>query len=149
MWRRRRRAGTPSSRGSARETLPEQRKNSRTRTKRLPGSTNGSRSLQAEKAWLQEQHKSEIGKLRNGYQKEIDKAIQQAEEAEQQSKEKDTVIDRLRKQISLLDRKANPQHYSLSSGLNLVRINVSNYRNPSLHIWTRVGEELLRISNSR
>ena len=62
---------------------------------------------------MQEQHKSEIGKLRNGYQKEIDKAIQQAEEAEQQSKEKDTVIDRLRKQISLLD-----------------------------HIWTRVGEEL-------
>ena len=100
------------------------------------------KELQAEKAWLQEQHKSEIGKLRNGYQKEIDKAIQQAEEAEQQSKEKDTVIDRLRKQISLLDRKANPQHYSLSSGANLVRINVSNYRNPSLHIWTRVGEEL-------
>ena len=31
--------------------------------------------LQAEKVRLQEQHKSEIGKLRNGYQKEIDKAI--------------------------------------------------------------------------
>lgn len=37
---------------------------------------------------------------------------------------------------------ANPQRYSLSSGAELVRINVSNYRNPSLHIWTRVGEEL-------
>ena len=98
--------------------------------------------LQAEKARLQEQHKSEIGKLRNGYQKEIDKAIHQAEAAERQSKEKDSVIDRLRKQISLLDRKANPQRYSLSSGAELVRVNVSNYRNPSLHIWTRVGEEL-------
>ena len=32
------------------------------------------KELQAEKARLQEQHKSEIGKLRNGYQKEIDKA---------------------------------------------------------------------------
>ena len=52
------------------------------------------------------------------------------------------VIDRQRKQIGLLDRKANPQRYSLSSGAELVRINVSNYRNPSLHIWTRVGEEL-------
>ena len=31
--------------------------------------------LQAEKARLQEQHKSEIGKLRNGYQKEIDKDV--------------------------------------------------------------------------
>lgn len=42
----------------------------------------------------------------------------------------------------MLDRKANPQRYSLSSGAELVRINVSNYRNPSLHIWTRVGDEL-------
>ena len=80
--------------------------------------------------------------LRNGYQKEIDKAIHRAEAAERQSKEKDAVIDRQRKQIGLLDRMANPQRYSLSSGAELVRINVSNYRNPSLHIWTRVGEEL-------
>ena len=91
---------------------------------------------------MQEQHKSEIGKLRNGYQKEIDKAIHQAEAAERQFKEKDALIDRQRKQISLLDRKANPQRYSLSSGAELVRVNVSNYRNPSLHIWTRVGDEL-------
>ena len=98
--------------------------------------------LQAEKVRLQEQHKSEIGKLRNGYQKEIDKAIHQAEAAERQLKEKDALIDRQRKQISLLDRKANPQRYSLSSGAELVRVNISNYRNPSLHIWTRVGEEL-------
>ena len=100
------------------------------------------KDLQAEKARLQEQYKSEIGKLRNGYQKEIDKAIHQAEAAERQFKEKDAIIDRQRKQISLLDRKANPQRYSLSSGAELVRINVSSYRNPSLHIWTRVGEEL-------
>lgn len=91
---------------------------------------------------MQEQHKSEIGKLRNGYQAEIDKAIRRAEAAERQSEEKDAVIDRQRKQIGLLDRKANPQRYSLSSGAELVRINVSNYRNPSLHIWTRVGDEL-------
>ena len=100
------------------------------------------KALHAEKARLQEQHKSEIEKLRSGYQKEIDKAIHQAEAAERQFKEKDTIIDRQRKQISLLDRKANPQRYSLSSGAELVRLNVPNYRNPSLHIWTRVGEQL-------
>ena len=44
--------------------------------------------------------------------------------------------------VKNIDRKANPQRYSLSSGSELVRINVSNYRNPSLHIWTRAGEEL-------
>ena len=100
------------------------------------------KELQAEKARLLERHKSGIEKLRNGYQKEIDKAIRRAETAERQSEEKDAVIDRQRKQIDRLDRKANPQRYSLSSGAELVRINVSNYRNPSLHIWTRVGEEL-------
>ena len=100
------------------------------------------KALQAEKAQLQEQHKSGIEKLRNGYQKEIDAAIRRAEAAERQAEEKDTVIDKQRKQIGLLDRKANPQRYSLSSGAELVRINVSNYRNPSLHIWTRVGDEL-------
>ena len=98
--------------------------------------------LQAEKAQLQERHKSGIEKLRNGYQKEIDAVIRRAEAAERQAEEKDTVIDKQRKQIGLLDRKANPQRYILSSGAELVRINVSNYRNPSLHIWTRVGEEL-------
>ena len=100
------------------------------------------KEFQAEKARLQERHNSDIGKLRDGYQKEIDAAIRKAEAAEQHSKEKDAVIDRLRKQIDQLNRKANPQRYSLSSGAELVRINVSNYRNPSLHIWTRVGEEL-------
>ena len=100
------------------------------------------KELLAEKARLQELHKSEIGKLRNGYQKEIEAAIRRAETAEQQSKEKDAVIDRQRKRIAQLDRNANPQRYSLSSGAELVRINVSNYRNPSLHIWTKVGEEL-------
>ncbi|EOS15028.1 hypothetical protein C802_01045 [Phocaeicola sartorii] len=91
---------------------------------------------------MQEQHKSGIEKLRNSYQKEIDAAIRRAEAAERQSEEKDAVIGRQRKQIDLLDRKANPQRYSLSSGAELVRISVSNYRNPSLHIWTRVGEKL-------
>ena len=100
------------------------------------------KELLAEKERLQERHKSEIEKLRNGYQAEIDAAIRRAETAERQAEEKDTVIDKQRKQIGLLDRKANPQRYILSSGAELVRINVSNYRNPSLHIWTRVGEEL-------
>ena len=100
------------------------------------------KELQVEKARLQERHKSGIEKLRNGYQKEIEAAIHRAEAAERHSKEKDAVIDKQRKRIDQLDRKANPQRYSLSSGAELVRLNVSNYRNPSLHIWTRVGEEL-------
>ena len=98
--------------------------------------------LTAEKEHLQEQHKSDIEQLRNGYQKEIDKAIHRAETAERQSKEKDAVIDKQKQHIAQLDRKANPQRYRLSSRAELVRINVPNYRNPSLHIWTRVGNEV-------
>ena len=98
--------------------------------------------LAAEKDQLQEQHKSEIEQLRNGYQKEIDAATRRVEAIEQQSKEKDAVIDRQKRHIGQLDRKANPQRYRLSSGAELVRINVPNYRNPSLHIWTRVGNEV-------
>ena len=86
--------------------------------------------------------KSDIKKLRDGYRKEIDTAIHRAEAAERQSKEKDVVIERRQKQIDLLDRKASPLRYSLSSGAELVRLNVPNYRNPSLLIWTRAGEEL-------
>ena len=100
------------------------------------------RTLKAEKAQLQERHKSEMERLRNGYQKEIDKAIHRAETSEQQSKEKDAVIDKQKQHIDQLDRKANPQRYRLSSRAELVRINVPNYRNPSLHIWTRVGNEV-------
>lgn len=99
-------------------------------------------TLITEKARLQEQHKSEMEQLRNGYQKEIDKAIRRAETAERQSKEKDSAINRQKQRIDQLDRKANPQRYRLSSGAELIRINVANYYNPSLHIWTRIGEEL-------
>ena len=40
------------------------------------------KELQAEKARLQERHKLEIGKLRDGYQKEIEAAIRKVEAAE-------------------------------------------------------------------
>lgn len=99
------------------------------------------RTLKAEKAQLQERHKSEMERLRNDYQKEIDKAISRAEVAERQSKEKDSVIDRQKQRIDQLDRKANPHRYQLSSGAELVHYIIPNMRNPSIHIWTKVGNE--------
>ncbi|MRX88908.1 recombinase [Parabacteroides merdae] len=99
------------------------------------------RTLKAEKAQLQERHKSEMERLRNDYQKEIDKAIRRAETAERQSKEKDAVIDKQKQHIDQLDRKANPHRYQLSSGAELVHYIIPNMRNPSIHIWTKVGNE--------
>ena len=99
------------------------------------------KTLMAEKASLQERHKTEIEQLRNGYQKEIDNAIHRAESAERQSKEKDSFIEKQRLRIDQLDRKTNPQRYRLSSGAELVHHFIPNYNNPSLHIWTKVGKE--------
>ena len=98
--------------------------------------------LQAERAAIIQHHKQEMAKLRNGYQTEIDKAIKEAESLRETIESKDARIERQSKRIAELDRQANPQRYRLSSGAELVKLNISNYNNPSLHIWTRGGEEL-------
>ena len=100
------------------------------------------RTLQTEKANLQEHHKKELAKLRNGYQAEINEAIKEVESLRKTIQAKDTQIKQQSKRIDELDRKANPQRYRLSSGAELVKVNIPNYNNPSLHIWTRVGKEL-------
>ena len=97
--------------------------------------------LQAERAAIVQRHKQELAKLRNGYQTEIDKAIKEAESLRKTLDAKDARIARQEKRIAELDRQANPQRYRLSSGADLVKVNIANYNNPSLHIWTQVGEE--------
>lgn len=96
--------------------------------------------MEAEKTALTQKHTSDIAKLRNGYQKEINAANHRAEVAEKNITEREKTIERQQKGIKALDRKANPQRYRLSSGAELLRINVANYHHPSLHIWTRVGD---------
>ena len=51
------------------------------------------------------------------------------------------VIEKKDKQMAQLDRLAYPQRYHLSSGAVLDHIFIPNYINPSLHIWTKVGDE--------
>ena len=97
--------------------------------------------LQAERTAIIQRHKQELAKLRNGYQAEIDKAIKEAESLRKTIQSKDARIARQEKRIAELDRQATPQRYRLSSGAELVKVNISNYNNPSLHIWTQVGEE--------
>lgn len=72
------------------------------------------------KVRLKQKHESDIAKLRNGYQKEIDAAIRRAEIAERKAVEKEAVIERQKNRIDELDRKANPQRYRLSSGVELI-----------------------------
>lgn len=57
---------------------------------------------------MKQKHESDIAKLKNGYQKEIDAAIRRAEIVEQKVVEKEAVIERQKDRIDELDRKANP-----------------------------------------
>ena len=99
------------------------------------------KKLHKERATIVQQHKQELARLRNGYQTEIGKAIKEAEALRKTLDAKDARIKQQSQRIAELDRKANPQRYRLSSGAELVKLNVPNYNNPSLHIWTQVGDE--------
>ncbi len=98
--------------------------------------------IEAEKASLKQKYESDIAKLKNGYQKEIDVAIRRAENAEQKAVEKDAVIERQKSRIDELDRKANPQRYRLSSRAELIghRFLGNNPYTITLKIWTKVKE---------
>ena len=98
--------------------------------------------LEAEKVSLKQKHESDIAKLRNGYQKEIDAAIRRPEIAERKVAEKEAVIERQKDRIEELDRKANPQRYRLSSGAELIghRFLGNNPYTVTLKIWTKVKD---------
>ena len=98
--------------------------------------------MEAEKATLKQKHESDIAKMRNGYQKEIDTAIRRAEIAERKTAEKEAVIERQKNRIDELDHKANPQRYRLSSGAELIghRFLGNNPYTVTLKIWTKLKE---------
>lgn len=99
------------------------------------------RILQKNNAEQVEKHKLEIRSLKNGYQIEIAKAIQRAEDAEKKVAKLESSNEMKSRQISALERKAYPERYTLSSGAKLAHLFVPNYIHPSLHIWTKVGDE--------
>lgn len=102
-----------------------------------------------EKALLCKQHQADIDKLKNGYKAEIAATIKRAESAEKKFAEQAETIRHHEQKIAELDHKANPQRYRLSSGAELVNIFVPNFQYPSLHIWTKVGEETYDVTKFR
>lgn len=98
--------------------------------------------LEAEKIVMKQKHESDIARLRNGYQKEIDAAIKRAEESKKISRDKDNVISRQKQRITELDKQVNPHRYRLSSGAELVghRFLGNNPYAITLKIWTKVND---------
>ncbi len=75
--------------------------NSPKRMRRLPDYKRNWRKC---KVQVQNQYKEQIAKLRNGYQIEIQKAINDAEKYKDESAQKDMVIERQKAKIGELDR---------------------------------------------
>ena len=100
--------------------LAKAKKELASRDEQIAKLKNQIKTLMSEKSQLKEKHREEIEQLRNGYQKEIDKAIRMAEKTGRQSKAKDSVIEKLNLRIDQLDRKANPQRYSLGRNLSTI-----------------------------
>ena len=99
------------------------------------------KKLAEEKEALKQHHREELSRLKNGYLAEIEKAIKENSSLKRNLRNKESRIEEQNRKIESLDRKVNPQRYRLSSGAELVHYNISNPLHPSLHIWTRVGDE--------
>ena len=76
----------------------------------------------------------DIQKLCDDMAKERDAAIKT-------SKQNQAKCERLEEENKELHRKAYPERYRLSSGAELIHTFIANPMHPSLHIWTRVGNE--------
>lgn len=87
---------------------------------------------------MEQEHRSQLGKAsekRVSLEVTIKKLQSEIAHLHQEIEDKD-------KRIAHLDRLAYPHRYRLSSEAELIHINVPNYLHPSLHIWTKVGDEL-------
>lgn len=112
--------------------------------------------LEKENATLKKQlddMKSKIVRMQQAHSSELRQASAKQGELETIIKRLQSEISQVRKeieskdkQIMALDRKANPQRYRLSSGAELTRLWVPNYLNPSLHIWTKVENEVFETT---
>lgn len=86
---------------------------------------------------MEQEHRMQLGQSSEG-QKALEATISRLKSEINRLR---MLMDAKDNQIERLNRLAYPKRYRLSSGAELVRIFVPNYLNPTLHIWTKVGDE--------
>ncbi len=86
---------------------------------------------------IKRKFQEEISRLKEVY----NKAIKEAERQRRIAQERERIIEQLKEKITSLDKLAHPERYRLSSGAELLRYFIPNYNYPSIHIWTKVGNE--------
>lgn len=97
--------------------------------------------LQTEKAKILADAKVKIDEVKKSHTEQIAALQLRAQKAESERDRLKLTIERLELKIAELDKIAHPERYRLSSGAELLHYFIPNRMNPSLHIWTKVGNE--------
>lgn len=97
--------------------------------------------LQTEKAKLLKEAQSKIGEVKKSHAEQMAALQRRALKAEAERDNLKLTIEQLKSKIAELDKIAHPEHYRLSSGAELLHYFIPNRMSPSLHIWTKVGNE--------
>lgn len=97
--------------------------------------------LQTEKSRILADAKTKIDEVKKSHTEQIAALQVRAQKAESERDRLKLTIERLEMKIAELDKIAHPERYRLSSGAELLHYFIPNRMNPSLHIWTKVGNE--------
>ncbi len=99
-------------------------------------------SLNATKKELEQSHQDQITHLKNEHKRELSTVNDKVETLQSDIKLKNAEIQSLKEKNIELDKIVHPQRYFLSSGAELVHYFIPNFNiNPTIRIWTKVGEE--------
>lgn len=97
--------------------------------------------LQAEKAKLLKDTQVKIDEVKKSHAEQMATLQRRAQRAEAERDSLKQTIERLQLKIAELDKIAHPERYRLSSGAELLHYFIPNHMDPTLHIWTKVGNE--------
>ena len=84
---------------------------------------------------------SKIDEVKKSHAEQMAALQRRALKAEVERDNLKLTIEQLKAKIAELDKIAHPERYRLSSGAELLHYFIPNRMDPTLHIWTKVGNE--------
>ena len=97
--------------------------------------------LQTEKAKVLKDAQAKVDEVKKSHAEQMATLQRRAQKAEAERDSLKQTIERLQLKIVELDKRAHPERYRLSSGAELLHYFIPNRMDPTLHIWTKVGNE--------
>ena len=97
--------------------------------------------LQTEKAKVLKDAQAKVDEVKKSHAEQMATLQRRAQKTEAERDSLKQTIERLQLKIAELDKIAHPERYRLSSGAELLHYFIPNRMDPTLHIWTKVGNE--------